>query len=489
MTTRRAYLRSRLAALDSRPGAQYIALALITLLAVFLRFYKLGEWSFWLDEVYTIGRAQAHYGSLEALFRNIPPRTSWIPLSVMITAGAMNALGTSEWSARLAPAMIGILSIPVLYFPIKRLLGPGVALIAILLLAVSPWHIYWSQNARFFTSLMLLYSLALFAFFSGLERDLPGHLLLSIVLLYFAASERLYALFMAPVVISYLLLLPRLPFDRPKGLQVRNLVILSAPVVALGILELVRFATSGTSMLLGEAAVFAGRAIDNPIRLSILVAFSIGVPLVCLALAGGAYLLLQKSRIGLLLTLSALVPPVILAALNPFFFTVDRYVFVTLPSWIILGAFAVHELWRRAQGASRLLAAAVLLLLVADAGGQHLMYYQINHGDRLDWAQGFRHVQAAKLDQDIVVSAVPEVGTYYMGEEVLALEDIEPMAIVTGQSRYWFVIDSQHSWWAGRQKTWVEQNCTLLEFQYLRVRETFDLRIYLCDPARMAAAR
>jgi hypothetical protein len=39
------------------------ALALITLLATALRFYKLGEWSFWIDEIFTINHAQLHYGN------------------------------------------------------------------------------------------------------------------------------------------------------------------------------------------------------------------------------------------------------------------------------------------------------------------------------------------------------------------------------------------------------------------------------------------
>jgi hypothetical protein len=194
--------------------------------------------------------------------------------------------------------------------------------------------------------------------------------------------------------------------------------------------------------------------------------------------------MLQKSRAGLLLSVGAVVPPLVLAALNPFVFTVDRYVFVTLPSWIALSAIAVHELYRQTQGRLRLLAAAVLLLLVADAAGEQLMYYQLNHGNRLDWRRAFHYVQAMKEEEDIIVSAVPEVGSYYTGEEVVPLGDIEPDTILTSEHRHWFVIDSQHSWWSGRQKLWVEENCTLLGFQYLRVRKTSDLSIYRCDPLK-----
>jgi hypothetical protein len=289
---------------------------------------------------------------------------------------------------------------------------------------------------------------------------------------------------MVPVVVCYLLVLKIAPFEKPPGLRARDLVLIALPAIAFGIFEIYSFATTGSSITVDTLDTFAGRPIDDPIRISILVAFNIGVALVCLALASGICLLLQKSRAGLLLFVWAVVPPLILAALNPFVFTVDRYVFATLPSWIILGAIAVHELCSQAQGRLKLLAAAVLFLLVADATGENLMYYQINDGNRLDWRKAFQHVQDMKEEDDIIVSAVPEVGTYYTGEQVLALGDIEPGTILSGKDRYWFVIDSQHSWWAGRQKIWVEENCTLLEFQYLRVRETFDLSIYVCDPDR-----
>jgi len=260
------------------------------------------------------------------------------------------------------------------------------------------------------------------------------------------------------------------------------LVFILLPAVAFGLLEVFRFVTSGTSILADTLEDFAGRPVDSPIRILILLVFNIGVPLVCLAFAGGIYQLTQKSRVGLFFFVWAVVPPIILAALNPFVFTVDRYVFLTLPSWIVLGALAVHELYCRTQGRLRLLAIAVLFLLVADAAGEHLMYYQINNGNRLDWGKAFKYVLEMKEEGDIIVSAVPEVGAYYTGVNVLPLGDIEPDTILAGKQKYWFVIDSQHSWWSGKQKIWVEENCVLLGFQYLRVRETFDLSIYLCDP-------
>jgi hypothetical protein len=206
--------------------------------------------------------------------------------------------------------------------------------------------------------------------------------------------------------------------------------------------------------------------------------------LVILAFFGGIYLLSQKNRPGLFLFIGAVIPPLLLAAANPFFFTVDRYVFMALPSWIILGAIAVKEIFCYAQNQGKVLAVGILVLLLADAAGAHLMYYQINHGNRPVWRDAFEYIQAHKEETDVVVSAVENVGTYYMDEEVMWLGDIKPDIITTGNKRYWFVIDSENGWWSGREKQWAEENSEFVEAWYLRTREDMHLRIYLYDPGR-----
>ena len=79
------------------------------------------------------------------------------------------SFGKDEWTARLIPALIGIFTIPVFYFLLKRTFNRCLAWMGSALLAVSTWHLYWSQNARFYISLLLFYTLASFFFFLGVE--------------------------------------------------------------------------------------------------------------------------------------------------------------------------------------------------------------------------------------------------------------------------------------------------------------------------------
>jgi len=475
---------ARLSQLEANPIVQYGLLVAITLLAAVLRFYKLGEWSFWIDEIFTVNRAQIHYGTLELIVRNATPVKNWVPISVISTAGALKVLGTSEWSARLVPAVIGIISVPALYFPIKRLFNTRIALVAALLLAVSTWHIFWSQNARFYTSLMLLYSLALFAFFWGLERDRPAYLVIGMLLFYLAVSERLFGLFLVFVLLCYLVLLKLLPFGEPPGFRLRNLLILSIPGLAAAVFEGYSLVTTGSSRILGDVWWFLLYRTDDPLRMLTFIAFNIGIPLMCFAFFGGLYLLLQRSRAGLLMFIAAVIPVVLILLLNPFIFTKDRYVFVILPSWIILGAVAVAGILDQAKSYGKLLAVGVLVLLLADAAGDNLLYYQINNGNRRDWKGAFALIQERSTEDDIVVLWWPELGNYYLDQEMISWQEIDPDTVAQSGHRYWFVIDSETAFGNREMKLWVEQNAELIDLRYLRTPDDFSLYIYFYDPER-----
>jgi 4-amino-4-deoxy-L-arabinose transferase-like glycosyltransferase len=461
---------------------QYGLLLAITLLGAILRLYKLGEWSFWFDEIFTVNRAQIHYGTLDAVISNIPPARNWLPLSIILTAGVLDKLGVNEWSARLIPVLVGVISIPILYLPAKRLFGWRAAMVAALLLAVSPWHIYWSQNARYFTSLLLFYSLALFAIYIWLEKDQFIYLLFFLVLLYLATSERIYALFIVPVIACYLLLLWLLPIDKPPGYRKRNLLILIVPFIVVVLFEGYNYIKLGSFRFLGDYSWFLRYRVDDPFRLLSFITFNIGIPLMVIAFFSGVYLILRKNRAGLLFFLGAIVPVFLLLIMNPFIFTKDRYVFLTLTSWIILGAVAIKEIFSQTKGYTKVIALGILFVFIADTAGANLMYYSVNNGNRRDWKQAFNLVKQRSNQGDLFVSYWPEFGPVYLKEDIISWEEIDPKTVEESGKRYWFVLDSETIWTNGRMKAWVEQNSELVEVKYLRTPEDLYLRVYLYDP-------
>ena len=468
--------------LEINHSVPYLLLAAITLLAVILRFYNLGVWSFWFDEISTINRAHAFYSGLESVIHNLPPAGNSVPLSVIFTGLVLNGLGTSEWSARLAPAVIGVISVPALYFPIRREFGTRVGLIAALLLAIAPWHIEWSQNARFYTSLMLLYNLALFAFFYAVERDRPGYILPFLLLLYLAMSERMIALMITPVVLSYLIFLRILPFEKPPGLRTRNLLIILLPAIVFGIYEIYGSISIGNSRILDTYLVFSPNRGPDSLRLLSFIVFNLGIPLVCLGFFAGIYLLTQKSRSGLFFFLGAVVPIGLLLLANPFLYTDERYAFITLPSWIILGALAIKEIFSETGSQGKVLVIGVMVLLLADAAYGNLMYFHVNNGNRLDWRSAYEQIQERMEDGDLFVSYWPALGAYYMGQEVLSLREVKLDLVIGSGKRVWFVIDKFAAWSALKKSQWVTKNAELIDVMYLRRQSDSQLRIFLYDP-------
>jgi mannosyltransferase len=477
-----------LAFLSTQPWLQYLGLALITLLAAALRFYKLGEWSLWIDEIFTINHAMSHFSTPALLFDNLPPARNWIPVSVIITAQILKGQGINPFDARLVAAIIGVATLPVLYFLVRKLFDTKVALIAVLLLAFSTWHIEWSQNARFYTSLLLFYTLALFFYYYGIEQDRPLYLMVFLVLTYLAASERFVAVFIIPVVLVYLILIKILSFEKPQGFRTRNILITLVPILGGILIEIISYSIDGTFRVLGGFDWFTVYQIDDPLKLLIFISYDIGLPIICFAFVTGIYLVTQKSRIGLLLLVSAVVPVLLLMALNPFLFTLSRYVFITLSSWIILAAIGIREVFSSTRNYGRILAVGVLLLFVVDAAGSNLLYYRVNNGNRLDWKKAFSYVQEREEAGDEVVTWWPQWEGFYWDKRIVLWEELTPEYVESSDKRYWFILDNETLWGNPEMKVWMERNAELKDVLYLRRENEYFVKIYLFDPARIAHA-
>ena len=442
-----------------------------------LRFYRLGAWSLWGDEVFTLtGKEDGFNFSL--LRRSLA--------SDLIRA-TTSALGVSEWSARLVPAIVGVLSIPVLYFMIRKIFGARVALFSAGLLAISTWHIYWSQNARFYTLLLLFYTLSMLAFYIGMEADNPWWVAGSLVFLGLAVRERLIALVFVPVVVVYLLALKFLPGEKPSGWRLRNLAIFFAPGLVLALLVAGPFLRN----LPGWFAGF-GRINNNPIWILAGVVYYVGLPVVCAGLAGGIYCLLERRRDGrfyraaLFFGLGAVLPLVAIMGASIFQYSANRYIFVSLTSWIILAGLALEALFTLLPENRGILAFGVLVLLFASLLSEDVLYFQYQNGNRDNWKSAFAYVQAHLRPGDQVISANPEVARYYLGELTGGFQTLDTSTL-DSKGRTWFVEDLNVGELFPDKLVWLEQNARLVaNFDVHAYARVFIMRVYLYDPTLRA---
>jgi hypothetical protein len=361
--------------------------------------------------------------------------------------------------------------------------GPGVALLTVLLLALSPWHLQWSQNARFYTSLLLFYSLAMFYLYFGLEEDNLVYLAISLVFLGIATLERKVALFYAPIAVVYLAALVFLPIAKPAGLRRRLLTGMALPVVAFGLYEVYAVGFAGQEAFFAKfVSIFIGHQ-HNPLRVLLSVISDLGLPVFLLALAGAGFLVWERSRAGLFLAISTVLPLATIVLLAPFTQTFSRYVFHTLPFWLILAAVAVKELYVQTHKHAHLLALGVLLVLVVEPISQDVLYYSYQNGNRQDWKGAFAIVERDRQPGDQVVTTRTQLGEYYLDGPVVWAKDISPKKLVAAGLRTWFVIDDRTGFVSPELQRWLDEDTRLVGVRDVHLPGLpMEMRVYLYDP-------
>jgi hypothetical protein len=445
------------------PYLPYLFLLVITLLGVGLRFYKLGEWSFWGDEMFTLGTAQDGFTT---------------SLTTRLVHLITSLLGVNEWNARLVPALVGVVTIPVLFFFVTRLFGSNVGMISSALLAVSTWHIYWSQNVRFYVMLLLFYTIALFSFYLAMEKDRPGYLLLSLVFLGLAAMERMLALILIPVIISYLLMLWVLPVEKPQGFNLRNMIIFFVP----GLIVAIFIAGPFLANLEGWFRGFS-RINNNPLWLLSGLIYYVGLPVLSMGSFGVLYLLTKGDRAGLFFGLSAILPVIAIIAVSMIQYSANRYFFISLTSWIVLASLAMNELLKGQKGKTLILSSGVLALLIFSSLSEDYLYYRFQNGNRDNWRAAFELIRSKEKAGDIVVLTSPDLGNYYLAQQTYPLEEFDSRILIESGRRAWFVVDLTVEERYPKQLAWIEENAQYLASFDVAVRgRNFMMKVYLYDP-------
>jgi 4-amino-4-deoxy-L-arabinose transferase-like glycosyltransferase len=148
----------------SRPPSRFRAyhplLAAAVALGAALRWHHLGWENLWLDEAYSVDLARR---AIDLILRegwtDIHPPLYYLTLHYWIPLG-----GTSEAGARLLSAIFDVGTIAATYAVGARLAGGWVGAVAALLVAISPFHVEFGQEARMYALLGLTSTLSMHAF-------------------------------------------------------------------------------------------------------------------------------------------------------------------------------------------------------------------------------------------------------------------------------------------------------------------------------------
>ena len=141
----------------------YLWLGALTLLAAAIRFHNLGSDSFWFDEILTLNSAQSGFRSAFTV-RDHPP------LLYLLSSLSIQTLGTSEATLRLISMLAGTASVALLGWWGIIANRDRAGLWAALLLAFSPFHLRYSQEARPYALLMLFSLLTVICLYLAMIR-------------------------------------------------------------------------------------------------------------------------------------------------------------------------------------------------------------------------------------------------------------------------------------------------------------------------------
>jgi uncharacterized membrane protein len=154
--------------------APWLPLVGLVVVGAALRFYRLGS-PLWFDEIVTLVESARH--PMSQIVTHFPGNNQH-PLYSVLARLSIVAFGESAWSLRLPAALLGIGSIPMLYVLGRAVTTRREAMTAAVALTVSYHHVWFSQNARAYTALLLCALVTTFALVRWLDTRRRTFLLL-----------------------------------------------------------------------------------------------------------------------------------------------------------------------------------------------------------------------------------------------------------------------------------------------------------------------
>jgi len=467
----------------------WLALLMLTLLAAGMRLYRLGGFSFWEDELYTVRSVSSlGQGQFSKQFGHLPSALGMIADGVDLdrinpdNVSQWKSLGVREWNVRIGPCLVGILTIPLLGIAGRRLLGDRATLIAALILAVSPWHIFWSQAGRFYALQFLCYNLALVWFLRCCRER----------------STRLAALSAIALVLAYLAQPPALLICLVLAGDVLGCLIRREPIGltktgwVLGI--------AAVALCLGVQIYDAKHAPDQwaywgSLRGHTWKILAASMVLrnhpVLIAAAGLGFLgLIRKQpRLTWYLGIAAVLPVLALMALSfkEGTYVHERYCFIVHYAWIALASLGLAAVWDAvaehpiAPLGALATAAVVVALLWTDLG-----YYR--DGYRRRWSEAFAYVaQHRQPGEDVACyssNRTPIARYYLQTDDVLdfAAFPTSPKKLAELKRPTWLVVPAVSAT-RGEMFEHLNTDTDLKRYYDLRVLQPFaSIRVYYYTP-------
>jgi len=412
-----------------------LSLAVLTIIAALIRFWKLSDWSFWTDEVLTTqdARDNSYFSSIN-------------PLIYFLVRLSISVFGVNEWSARFSPCIIGILTIPILYFPIRAIFGGKTAIIAVLFTALSPWHLFWSQSARGYSLAFLFSGFSALTFFIALETDNLKFVIIALATTILSILSHFLSVLLVPAMFVYSAVLYLLPIEKPAGLRWKNIGIFFGPFLLTALIFLIpkyfHYLISGWGY---------NQWSRTPIYILFTLVYGIGIPtaasVIFIIFDAGLRDCTNPRNIDkryLFLLCYAGVPLGICLIFSLFLNIAGYYLFFTAPAYFVLAACGC-ALLIDAMPQRKLIGIIATAMIAITFISEDYLYFQFENGGRAKWREALNTVKASMNPKDQVIVAIPRLAEYYLPEAtIIQVEDV-----MSDISRF------EEKWKSKTQNVWI----------------------------------
>ena len=411
---------------------QTVLLSIVVLFGATLRFWNLGQWSFWIDEVFTV--RDAHNLSFDS-WQVIPNPIPYIAVKLSILMA-----GSSEWGSRFIPCIVGIVSIPVVFGLGRTLFNWRIGLLSSAFVACSSWHLFWAQNARYPVFTFFFAVLTAWFFYTSLERDSTLLMIGALVACLCLILSHTLAVVIVPALAVYAVMCLLETSNRKRWLNLLIFFIpFAMPVLALALPQVQGYLFSGW-----------GRNVWQRSPLYIVLTLVQGVSIPVAVTAFFAPIATRFNRATLFLLCYAGIPLMLFLIASQLQNVAGYYLFWTIPAYFILAAVTCERIWKAIEtGSGNTLGVLVPCVLLVTLLSQDYLYFKIENGGRPKWREAFAVVHAEKKPTDKVVLSEPEMGRYYLPELTPIyigglLDDSEGFERewkTSGRERLWFLVD------------------------------------------------
>ena len=374
-------------------------------LAFALRVYGLDFQSLWRDEVDVIRFAAFPLSRLARLF--VAPGQNG-PLFYLAVRPWLELAGRSEFALRFFSAAFGTLAVPLIYRLGRRLFPtlPSVPLVAAFLATTSPYLVWYGQEGKMYTFVVVLILLSMERYLAALELGGWHRWLLYVV----STSVAFYVHFIAALVIPAQVLI--FLFWSSGARKVRWKPWLASMAVL--VVPYLPFLRWQMPLLLDSGSSGYDFVPLHKMLYSLLTSYSLGVvqrsTIWSVALFVGALLasaLLLKGQRSRLASLAVLVSWLLVPVLAFFLITLirpmytARYLIFVLPAYLLLLAAGVVAIARQ----SRLLASFLLVAVLAANGLG--FWLQAREPIKTDFRAATSYLVGRMAPNDLILFQIP----------------------------------------------------------------------------------